>query len=176
MINFKWLNNSTTIIIIKHTSIIIHKYISTFSHIRQISPSMQSTHVSPMQLITKHISKYDILKYPTLHFRVLACYALFNHTNACSLFSPLKENFIILAHGSLVLMITHHIMNLGPRCYYRTTERVDNTILSSSVARSEFSTLCASHDGPGPAKSLFSSRTPTPITHMHVFIFKLCKY
>jgi len=86
---------------------------------------------------------------------------------------PLKENFITLAHGSLVLLIPHNIVNLGPKRQYRITERVDNTTVPPSVAPSELST---SHDGSGPSESLFSSRTPTPITHMHVFIFKLCKY
>jgi len=73
-------------------------------------------------------------------------------------------------------MIPHHIVNLGPSRYHRITERVDNTTVPLNVAPSEFSPLYASCDGPGPAESLFSSRMPTPITHMQVSIFKLCKH
>ena len=89
---------------------------------------------------------------------------------------PLKENFIILAHRSLELMITHPIVNLGPRRYHKFTERVDNTIVPSNLAPSEFSPPYASCDEPGPAEFLFSLRTPIPITHMHVSIFQPCKY
>jgi len=64
-----------------------------------------------------------------------------------------QEVSIVLAHGSLALTTLYHIMNLGPRRHHRTTERVDNTSVPSSVAPSEFSTLCASRAGPGPAES-----------------------
>ena len=84
---------------------------------------------------------------------------------------PLKENFIILAYGSLALMITHPIVNLGPRRYREITERVDNTVVPSNLAPSELSLLYTSCDEPGPTEFLFSLRTPTPIAHMHVSIF-----
>ena len=84
---------------------------------------------------------------------------------------PLKENFIVLAHGSLALMITHPIVSLGPRRHHKITERVDNTVVPSNLAPSEFSPLYASCDEPGPTEFLFSLRTPTPIAHMHVSIF-----
>ena len=68
-------------------------------------------------------------------------------------------------------MITHPIVNLGPRRYHKITERVDNTVVSSNLAPSEFSPLYASCNEPGPTEFLFSLRTPTPIAHMHVSIF-----
>jgi len=85
----------------------------------------------------------------------------------------LKENFITLAHGSLALIITHPIVNLGPRRFHKITEQVDNTVVPSNLAPSEFSPLYASCDEPGLAEFLFSLRTPTPIAHMHVSIFTM---
>jgi len=63
-------------------------------------------------------------------------------------------------------------VNLGPKHQYRITERVDYTTVPPSVAPSEFRPVYASCNQPRPTESLYSSRTPTPITHMHVFIFK----
>jgi len=111
-----------------------------------------------------------------MHLRILACYALLNHTNACSLISLFKENFIILVHGSLALTITHPIVNLGPRRYHKITERVDNTVVPSNVAPGEFSLPYASCDELGPAEFLFSLRMSIPITHKLVSIFQPCKY
>ena len=70
-------------------------------------------------------------------------------------------------------MIIHPIVNLGPRRHHKITERVENIIVPSNLAPSESSPLYASRDRPGPAEPLFSSRTPNPITHAQVFIFKL---
>ena len=56
---------------------------------------------------------------------------------------------MILAHGSLALMISHPTVNLGPRSYHNITERVDNTVVSSNLAPSEFNPLYASCDEPG---------------------------
>ena len=77
---------------------------------------------------------------------------------------------MILAHGSLALMISHPAVNLGPRRYHNIMERVDNTIVPSNLAPSEFNPLYASCDEPGPTEFLFSLRTPTPITYMHASI------
>ena len=73
-------------------------------------------------------------------------------------------------------MVTHPIVNLGPRRYHRITERVDNTVAPSDLAPSEFSPPYASCDEPGPAEFLFSLRVPTTITHMHVSIFRPRKH
>jgi len=70
-------------------------------------------------------------------------------------------------------MITHPIVDLGPRRYLKITERVDNTVVPSNLAPSEFSPLYASCDEPGPAEFLFSSRVPIPTTHMQVSISEL---
>jgi len=51
----------------------------------------------------------------------------------------LKENFEILVHGSLALMILRYIVNLVPKRQYGITERIDNTIVPPNVAPSEFS-------------------------------------
>jgi len=62
---------------------------------------------------------------------------------------PLKENFIILAHGSLALMITHPIVNLGPRRYHKITERVDNTVVPSTslqVSSARFTRVVMNQD------------------------------
>ena len=59
----------------------------------------------------------------------------------------------------------------GSRSYHKITERVDNTVVPSNLAPSEFSPLYASCNEPGPTEFLFSLRTPTPIAHMHVSIF-----
>ena len=68
-------------------------------------------------------------------------------------------------------MITHPIVNFGPRRYREITERVDNTVVPSNLAPSELSLLYASCDEPGPTEFLFRLRTPTPIAHMRVSIF-----
>jgi len=68
-------------------------------------------------------------------------------------------------------MITHPIVNLGPRRYHKITERVDNTVVPSNLAPSEFCPLYANCNEPGPTEFLFRLRTPTPIAHMHVSIF-----
>jgi len=86
---------------------------------------------------------------------------------------PLKENFKILVHGSLALMIPHHIVNLGPKRQYGIMKRIDNTTVPPSVAPSEFSPPHASRDELGPTEFLFSSRMPPPINCTHVSIFHL---
>jgi len=60
----------------------------------------------------------------------------------------------MLAHGSLALMIPHHLVNLGPVRYYNITKRVHNTIVPSNLAPGEFRPLYAICDMPGPAESL----------------------
>jgi len=68
-------------------------------------------------------------------------------------------------------MITHPIVTLGPRRHHKITERVDNAVVPSNLAPSEFSPLYASCDEPGPTEFLLCLRTPTPIAHMRVSIF-----
>jgi len=87
------------------------------------------------------------------------CIFVFSHSMSRLIILLLARRFlspevsIVLAHGLLALTTLRHIMNPGPRHHRRTTERVDNTSVSSSVAPSEFSTLCASRAGPRPAES-----------------------
>jgi len=78
----------------------------------------------------------------------------------------------MLGKRGVTLTTLHHIMNLGPRRHHRTTERVDNTYVPSSVAPSEFSSLYVSRVRPGPAES-FSQRMSAPITRILVSIFEL---
>jgi hypothetical protein len=66
-------------------------------------------------------------------------------------------------------------MNLGPSRYPKITEW-DNTTMSSNFGSSEFSPLYASRNRLVPAEFHLNSRTPTPITHKHVFILKICKH
>jgi hypothetical protein len=68
-----------------------------------------------------------------------------------------------------------HILNLGPNCYSKITELVDNTYVSPNLGPSEFSPLNASRNKSVPIKFYFNFENVI-FNHPYACIFlKSCK-